>query len=103
MKIAEKLWTEEGGWVDVLKTEFPAPPQLVMMFGSRQLLEKGERFNEVRKMYPQSQILACSTAGDILDVHVRDNSMGVAAISLDRKSTRLNSSHSRASRMPSSA
>ena len=84
MKTEQKLWTKEEGWVDVSKTKLSESPQWVIMFGGRELLEKGERFKEVRAMYPKSQILTCSTAGDILDTRVRDNSMGVTAVFFEK-------------------
>ena len=84
MKIEQKSWTKEEGWVDVAKGKLSQAPQWVVMFGGRELIEKGERFKEVKAMYPESHILSCSTAGEILDTRVRDNSIALSAIFFEK-------------------
>lgn len=79
MKIEQKSWTSEAGWADVSPGKMAEAPQCVFIFGSRKLLEEGERFAEARAMYPQSRILSCSTAGEILDTRVRDDSISLTA------------------------
>ena len=80
MKIEQKYWTEGEGWVVVSKEKVSETPQLVFLFGGRALVEKGERYAEVKAMYPQSHILSCSTAGEITDTRVRDNSVSLTAV-----------------------
>lgn len=84
MKVEEKYWTQETQWVDASKEKIAETPQWVLVFGSRILLEEGKRFAEVRAMYPQSHILCCSTAGEILDTQVRDNSIALAAVFFEK-------------------
>lgn len=84
MKIEQKYWTKADGWVDVSKRKFPETPQWVMMFGGRKLLEDGERFKEVKAMYPKSRILSCSTAGEILDTRVRNDSIALSAVFFEK-------------------
>jgi hypothetical protein len=80
MVIAQKQWTGANGWKDLAAPAFPAAPQLVLLFGARSLVETEKCFNEVRKFYPQSRIVVCSTAGEILGDQVSDNSLAVTAI-----------------------
>ncbi len=89
MKIEQKFWTKETGWSDISKEKLSVSPQWVMLFGGRQLLEEGERFKEVRAMYPESKILSCSTAGEILATRVRDNSVALAAVHFDKTTLRF--------------
>lgn len=84
MKVEQKSWTKDDGWVDVSKGKLPETPQWVMVFGGRKLLEEGERFKEVKAMYPKSRILSCSTAGEILDTRVRDDSIALSAVSFEK-------------------
>lgn len=84
MKIKQKSWTKETGWVDISKEKLGASPQLVLMFAGRKLLEEGERFKEVRAMYPDSHILSCSTAGEIIATQVRDNSVALSAVFFEK-------------------
>ncbi len=84
MKIGQKLWTSSGGWKDELSQVFPSPPQLVFAFGARELLENQKYFDELKGFYPDSHIITCSTAGEILGDHVRDNSIAVTAIYFEK-------------------
>jgi hypothetical protein len=84
MKIEQKNWTQESGWTDVSKEKLIETPQLVLLFGGRRLLEEGARFKETRAFYPNSTILSCSTAGEILDTRVRDNSISLTAVFFEK-------------------
>jgi len=84
MKIGQKLWTKENGWVDVLPQTFSTPPQLVLAFGARLLMEDENYFEEIRSLYPESHILECSTAGEILGNYVHDDSIAVTAIFFEK-------------------
>ena len=50
-----------------------------------------------------ASLLVAAAASDVADAAMKGNKEAVRSLLQDRKSTRLNSSHSRASRMPSSA
>ena len=84
MKIAQKLWTKENNWVDLLPQKFLAPPQLVLVFGGRQQMEDKKLFEEIRLFYPHSHIVGCSTAGEILADRVRSDSVAVTAILFEK-------------------
>ncbi len=84
MKIGQKLWTKEKGWVDVIQQTFPTPPQLVLAFGARCLMQDPQYFEEIKALYPTSPIITCSTAGEILDGRVRDNSIAVTAVLFEK-------------------
>lgn len=84
MYIEQKYWTAEARWVDVSKEKLFRAPQWVLVFGSRRLVELGERFAEIRAMYPESQILSCSTAGEISDTRVRDDSIALVAVLFEK-------------------
>lgn len=79
MKTEQRLWTEKEGWVS--KSEVLAEtPQLVFVFGSREQVQKEEHVTSLKSFYPHSQILLCSTAGEILGTRVFDNSLSVSAV-----------------------
>lgn len=86
MKTEQRLWTETGGWVS--QSEFlNETPQLVLVFGARTQVGKQEHFEALRGFYPDSKILMCSTAGEILGTRVYDNSLSVTAVHFEK--TRL--------------
>lgn len=79
MKIGQKLWTKEKGWTDVLTAKFSSPPQLVLAFGARPLMEDAKYFDEIKSFYPGSHIISCSTSGEILADKVHGDSIAVTA------------------------
>ena len=80
MQIEQKLWTPDSGWASLSPCEFPAEPQLVLAFGGRSIFKEGQLLREVAKMYPEAIIAGCTTAGEIQDVGVTDETLAVTAI-----------------------
>src|SRR3989344_2322484 len=89
MKIDQRKWTETTGWKQLSPVSFPSPPQVVFVFGSTALLKKTKYFDEVKSFYPQSHILMCSTAGEIFDTEVSDDSAVVAAVLFEKSELRF--------------
>jgi hypothetical protein len=78
MQIEAERWTSSGGW-----SRRPGElrgAQLVLAFGSTRVCEDAALFDDVRAMYPGAEIIGCSTAGEIHDTQVTDDSLVTAAI-----------------------
>jgi hypothetical protein len=85
MKIEQKIWTlEKKKWEKKSKTSLKANPQLVFVFGNRQALTEPQRFEELRKSYPSAHILIGSTAGEILNDQVLDNTIVATAVAFEK-------------------
>jgi hypothetical protein len=85
MRSQQIIWTQQTGWT-------PAGAgfdnvSLVLYFGARQTLLSGERYRELRAMFPTASILGCSTGGQIHDNEISDDGIVAAAIQFD--ATRL--------------
>lgn len=91
MKIAQLLWTASTGW-DELPPGDTVDAQLVLVFGSRSLLEAGEPLAELRRRHPRACHVGCSTSGEIVDARVLDDSIVATAIEFEDTRTRLASS-----------
>jgi len=78
-------WNPQAGWTPI-KAE-PEKVSLVFYFGTRQMLACGERYGELREMFPAAHILGCSTGGQINNSDISDDEIVAAAISFD--ATRL--------------
>src|SRR2546430_11597197 len=78
-------WNPQAGWTPI-KVE-AEKVSLVFYFGTRQMLAGGERYNELRKMFPAAHVLGCSTRGQINNSDSSDDEIVAAAISFD--ATRL--------------
>lgn len=53
---------------------------LVLGFGSRDLLSDEKVFNEIKNKFPASQLILCSSAGEIYENEVLDNTISLTAI-----------------------
>ena len=84
MKIEQRLWTQDKGWEVTLPQHFDEPPQMVLVFGARRILQEQRYFDLIHSYYPESHIIECSTAGEILDTRVRDNSLSVTAVHFEK-------------------
>lgn len=83
MKIEQKRWTEEKGWVPELKGIVDEAVQLVLLFGSTRLLKDTAYIHDIKAAYPKAHQLGCSTAGEICGTQVTDNSLVITAISFE--------------------
>jgi hypothetical protein len=61
--------------------------QLVIGFGSRELLSQESFFDEIKKKIPNAQIALCSSAGEIFENEVLDDTISLVALQF--KSTSL--------------
>lgn len=82
--IEQKRWTQEKGMETLSKEALAADPQLVMVFGSSALVTQERTFTDMRTAYPHSHILMLSTAGEIADTSVSDNTLSVVALAFEK-------------------
>jgi len=78
-------WQADTGWRS--ETRPPEDGQLVFYFGARSMLESGERYDEIRAMFPTAHLVGCSTGGQILGNELSDDDIAAVVLSFDR--TRL--------------
>lgn len=83
MKIEQRKWTKETGWTQS-PGQLTTPPQLVLVFGSSSLISDSNSFEQIKSFYPNSHLLQCSTAGEIMGTVVSDNSLVVTAIFFEK-------------------
>ncbi len=79
----------ENGWsVD----QFPAldsEQTLVLVFGASSFLGDASAFDTLMKAYPRSKVAGCSSAGEIHERTIRDESLSVAVIRFERATVRV--------------
>lgn len=78
MHCAQYLLTEDSTWQPALPPVPQAGTQLLLAFGSPALYRA--HYPTLRQAFPQAILTGCSTAGEIADVHVLDDSLSVVAI-----------------------
>ena len=83
MRIEQKIWTEEKGWIPELSGKADETVQLVLFFGSTKVLRERIICGEVKQAYPSAHYFGCSTAGEIAGTQVTDNAFVMTAISFE--------------------
>jgi hypothetical protein len=92
MQVEQRTWSENRGW---RQAEYAAPraqlngqAKLVLAFGATHTLRCGSRLEELRCAYPKAQVIGCSTAGEICDTRVLDDSVVATAVGFNHTAVR---------------
>lgn len=93
MQIEQTQWTQALGWVPEIPGKLAAAANLVLVFGSTELLKNQQHVAEICKAYPNALTSGCSTAGEIFDITVSDDTLSVTAIHFEH--TRLQTAHAK--------
>jgi hypothetical protein len=80
MKIEQNRWTDIKGWEYEHPGKLGESAQLVFLFGSTLILKQHQYMDELKKWYPKAHFIGCSTAGEILDTQVSDDSLVITAV-----------------------
>jgi len=81
MKIQELIYDGEAWQKQDVKTGFS--PQLVLLFASKGSLLQANCYESLKRLYPETPVLGCSTAGEILGERVYDDSAVATAVQFD--------------------
>lgn len=86
MQTWQSVWTSGSGWREA-RGATETGTQLVLIFGSPPALRDESIFAALRARHPEARLLGCSTAGEILDTRVSDDTVTATAIRFEK--TRL--------------
>ncbi len=103
MKIEQKKWTVQSGWKTLSTLSESASssasiftagevPELVLVFGGNSALKDTKLFDEIRGWYPQSHIVSASTAGEIIQTEVSDDTLVLSAIKFNKTTLQFSTS-----------
>lgn len=91
LKTKNFRWTDESGWNAEHPNTFEGNPDLGLIFGGRELIQTSDELQSVSDRFPAMQLIGCSTAGEIDDTMVRDQSLVVTLVDFDTTETVLES------------
>ncbi len=83
MKTEQRKWSPESGWTPPSVSADAAAAQLILAFGATSALKRPSLLAELQRDYPQARLLGCSTAGEIRDTQVLDDSLVATAVSFE--------------------
>lgn len=81
MKVEQLKYSAIKGWNTAPLIKDKA--NLVIVFGSKELLLQRNLLDDIKNMYPNSVQVGCSTAGEIYDIEVSDDILSLVAISFE--------------------
>src|SRR5438128_2209898 len=85
MKIEQKKFSKSKGWEKVRNDDFNSKDcDLVIVFGSKDLLKDESVYTGIRENYPVANVIMNTTSGEIMDVHVNDETISLTAIKFDK-------------------
>lgn len=88
MKINTLSYTVTHGFSTRLPV-ITAPQLLVLVFGHSSFLDKPEPFEALIAQYPQAIFMGCSSAGEIMNGNIYDDSLVIALVSFESTLLRL--------------
>ncbi len=83
MKIVQEIFTKESGWKSISQNASIDNPQLVLVFGNREIISQHQVYNELKNKYPTADIVISSTAGEIVNSGFVDNSIVATTIEFE--------------------
>jgi hypothetical protein len=89
MKTEQVIFNEKQIWEIKSDKGLKAIAQLVIVFGNKNLLKEQHHFDHIRDLYPNAEIVGCSTSGEICQEEVFDNCIVCTAIYFERTKIRL--------------
>jgi len=91
MHVEQRRWTTIDGW-----NRDPGElrdAQLVFAFASTGVCESSAPFDDLARAYPNAEIIGCSTAGEIFETQVTDETLVSAAVRFDSTRVRATRVH----------
>lgn len=83
MRVEQQCWSAHGSWANNVGPRCE-DAQLVLAFGAPRCIRDAGMWYELRARWPNARIVGCSTAGEIAETHVRDDSLVATALSFER-------------------
>lgn len=85
MKTEQKKFTKANGWETLKNTNFDTNLcNLVMAFGSTEILEDSSVYQAIRNNYPNADIVMNSTAGEIYNTEVNEDTISLIAFYFEK-------------------
>lgn len=81
-----QLSLDNGLWTCTLENQLNKDPHLVLNFGHKDLIKDRSTFFYLRKEFPDSTIVSCSTSGEIHNDSIKDGSCIATAIAFQHTS-----------------
>lgn len=83
-----QLSLDHGLWTEKVKSPFDKNPDLVLNFGHKNLIRDQDTISYLRKEFPDTTIVSCSTSGEIHNDGIKDKTCVATAIAFEHTEAR---------------
>ena len=84
MKLQTLCYTSGQGWSVEPFPTLDSPHTLVLVFSAPEFIDIPEPIAALKKAYPTSHVIGCSTAGEIYETTLQDKSLSVAIVQFEK-------------------
>jgi hypothetical protein len=84
VKIQQLSYKVDAGWSCDAFPCLDSKHTLIIAFGASEFIDKKDVFEDLKKAYPKSQLVGCSTSGEISSEGVNDESLTVAVVQFEK-------------------
>ena len=88
MKLETFFWHPQKGWSCDRLPPLDSERTLVLVFGAAELIDNPDPLERLKETYPNSHLIGCSTAGEIFDTRLFDNTLAAAVVRFERTQLR---------------
>jgi hypothetical protein len=89
MKTFSAIYSKFSSWNKPLPPQLDSPQTLILIFGASAYHDFIEPFEALKQRYPRSIIAGCSTAGEILNDEIHDDSLVISITQFEHTNIRL--------------
>lgn len=83
MQTEQLIYSEIDGWRFVKQNKEKLIASLVFVFGHKDMIRDQRHFNHIKQLYPEAEIIGCSTAGEISNPGIQSRSLVCSAVRFD--------------------
>jgi len=84
MKLGVYQYTDSTGWSDQPDVTLDSPDTVMFIFASSQTKHLSDALNELKKGFPKSKSIGCSSAGEIFKDEIFDDSLSIAIVQFEK-------------------
>lgn len=89
MRTSQWMWSNPSGWSLKQGEGISEANTLVLAFGDVDEIGNDARYTELQELFPGATVIMSSTAGEILDEEVKDNSIVATAMHFEKTNLKL--------------
>lgn len=82
--VSQHKFTRQNGWEQLYGQQNHSDANLVLVFGSTQLVKENAGIDTLKAMYPKAIITGCSSSGEIAGTKVFDDTLVATAITFEK-------------------